>query len=108
MNRIISSARVATERAPRYGKQLVSHLGRRAAGVWDPDTGTGTLDMNEHTVHVGFTSTPQALLIELHADESDVDAFEDVVGRHLVGFGARDELEVRWSRADGSPGTRQG
>jgi uncharacterized protein len=29
---------------------------------------------------------------------------EDVVGRHLVRFGERDELVVSWVRADGSPG----
>jgi hypothetical protein len=30
-----------------------------------------------------------------------------VVGRHLVRFGTRDELVVRWVRADGSPGSEQ-
>ena len=32
------------------------------------------------------------------------DLIEDVVGRHLVRFGARGELVVRWLRPDGSAG----
>ena len=32
---IVSTAGVATERRARYGKQLVSHLGRKSVGVWD-------------------------------------------------------------------------
>jgi hypothetical protein len=37
----------------------------------------------------------------------DLARLEDVVGRHLLRFGARDELHVRWSRSDGQPGTEQ-
>jgi uncharacterized protein len=33
-----------------------------------------------------------------------IDRFENVVGRHLVFFGKRDELVVQWERADGTPG----
>jgi hypothetical protein len=29
----------------------------------------------------------------------DLDRLEDVVARHLVRFGTKDELEVTWSRA---------
>jgi hypothetical protein len=32
---------------------------------------------------------------------------EDVVGRHLVRFGTRDELVVRWIRSDGTDGSVQ-
>ena len=39
--------------------------------------------------------------------QDDADRLEDVVGRHLVRFGSRDELVVRWTRADGTPGTVQ-
>lgn len=32
---------------------------------------------------------------------------EDVVGRHLVRFGTRDELIVEWVRSHGGPGSVQ-
>jgi hypothetical protein len=32
---------------------------------------------------------------------------EDVVGRHLVRFGTKDELVVEWRRESGEPGTTQ-
>ena len=38
---IVSTASVATERGARYGKQLVSHLGRKSVGVWDEASGLG-------------------------------------------------------------------
>jgi hypothetical protein len=103
---ILSTATVATARAPRYGKQLVSHLGRRSVGVWDEATASGTLDMNDNAVHVTFNATPQALLIEIRS--TDAATYEDVVGRHLVRFGERDELAVSWERSDGTVGTSQG
>ncbi|HEX5144262.1 MAG TPA: DUF2218 domain-containing protein [Mycobacterium sp.] len=104
---ITSTAAVATSRAPRYGKQLVSHLGRRSVGVWNEDTATGTLDMNDNAAHVDLSCTPEALLIEITATDGDAATYEDVVGRHLVRFGERDELKVTWQRSDGSVGTTQ-
>jgi hypothetical protein len=105
---LTSTAAVTTGRAPRYGKQLVSHLGRRSVGTWNEDTATGTLDMNEGAAHVAFSCTPDALLIEITADDGDAATYEDVVGRHLVRFGERDELMVAWRRSDGTAGTTQG
>jgi hypothetical protein len=105
---IISTATVATARAPRYGKQLVSHLGRRSLGVWDETTASGTLDMNDNAAHVTLTSTPQALLLEIRSADADAATYEDVVGRHLVRFGERDELTVSWERSDGTAGSSQG
>ena len=103
---IVSTAAVATARAPRYGKQLVSHLGRRSVGSWDETTGAGTLDMNDNAAHVTLNSTPEALLIEIRC--ADAATYEDVVGRHLVRFGERDELKVSWERSDGTAGSSQG
>ncbi|CAN5692926.1 hypothetical protein BH09ACT7_BH09ACT7_00660 [soil metagenome] len=99
-----STASVATTRAPRYGKQLVAHLGRRSVGVWDETSATGTLEMNENTAHVALRTTPEALLIEITTADAEVATYEDVVGRHLVRFGERDELHVQWVRADGTAG----
>ena len=103
-----STASVPTTRASRYGKQLVSHLGRHSAGEWEDDAGSGSLTFNDDAVHVTFDSTPDALNIEIRAGEADIPTYEDVVGRHLVRFGERDALQVGWTRADGSPGTAQG
>lgn len=105
---IVSTASVATARAPRYGKQLVSHLGRRSVGSWDETTASGTLDMNDHAAHVTLNSTPEALLIEIRSADADAATYEDVVGRHLVRFGERDELKVSWQRSDGTAGSSQG
>ena len=100
-----STATVATDRAARYGKQLVSHLGRRATAQWDEQTGTGWIDFGE--TRAELAAGPEALDIRLSAAPDAVGRMEDVVGRHLVRFGGRDELTVQWVRADGSPGTRQ-
>ncbi|MET0898105.1 MAG: DUF2218 domain-containing protein [Mycobacterium sp.] len=104
----VSTASVATGRARRYGKQLVSHLSRRSVGVWDESTDTGTLDMSGDAAHVTLTSTPDALLLEISSTADNIATYEDVVGRHLVRFGQRDELQVRWERSDGAAGTAQG
>ena len=100
-----STATVATDRAARYGKQLVSHLGRRATADWDEQAGTGWIDFGE--TRAELTAGPDALDIRLSAAPEAVARMEDVVGRHLVRFGARDELTVQWVRADGTAGTRQ-
>ena len=100
-----STATVATDRAARYGKQLVSHLGRRATAEWDEQTGTGWVDFGESRAEL--SARPEGLDIRLSAEPDALARMEDVVGRHLVRFGARDELTVQWVRADGTPGTRQ-
>ena len=100
-----SMSTVGTDRAARYGKQLVSHLGRRATAEWDEEAGTGWIDFGE--TRAELSAAPDALGIQLWAESDAVARMEDVVGRHLVRFGARDELTVQWVRADGSQGTRQ-
>ena len=100
-----SSAVVATDKAARYAKQLVSHLGRRNGGDWSETEGRGWIDHGGGRTEV--STAAGGLALSLSTDDGDLDRLEDVVGRHLVRFGARDELRVQWSRADGSPGTRQ-
>lgn len=99
---IISTGTVATHRAARYGKQLVSHLGRKSVGNWDDTSASGTLDMGDGAAHVDLKTTPDALVIMIEAAESDIATYEDVVGRHLERFGERDELRVGWERVAGS------
>lgn len=100
-----STASVATERPQRYGKQLVSHLTKRATGSWDEGAATGFLDFER--AHADLSCTPTSLELTLACAPEDLDRMEDVLGRHLVRFGARDELAVRWTRTDGTPGTEQ-
>jgi hypothetical protein len=98
-----STAAVLTDRPARYAKQLVSHLSRRATGEWSDDSGTGTITFTGGAA----TLTAGEGVLELVVEGDDLDRLEDVVGRHLVRFGARDELVVSWQRGDGTEGTQQ-
>jgi uncharacterized protein len=100
-----SSADVATDRPARYGKQLVAHLSRRNGGErWD-DKKRGRIDLGGG--QVDLSCAPGTLQLKVDAEAEDLDRLEDVVGRHLVRFGARDELVVQWHRNDGTAGTEQ-
>ena len=96
---IVCTAAVATERGARYGKQLVSHLGRKSVGVWDEATGSGALDMGNSAAHVTQKITTDALVITVETADTDIASCEDVVGRHLERFGERDGLRVHWVRS---------
>jgi uncharacterized protein len=101
-----STASVPTERPARYGKQLVSHLTRRSgSGAWDEDGGTGWIEFTAS--RLTLVSADGSLDMELTTPAEDADRMEDVVGRHLVRFGTRDELVVRWIRSDGTDGSVQ-
>ena len=108
-----STAEVATERAARYGKQLASHLGHRLETQWDDGAGSGTIIFAEGLCRLDATGTALLLRIGLDASVAQesaaavFDSMEDVVGRHLVRFGSRDELVVAGQRSDGSPASRQ-
>lgn len=109
-----SSATVATDRPGRYGKQLAAHLGRRASSSWDDDAGTGEitfpfgraeLTAQDGALHLFVVGRPDAEPDLRGA--AGLDRLEDVVGRHLVRFGTKDELVVQWERSDGTTGSRQ-
>jgi len=101
-----SSASVATDRPGRYGKQLAAHLARRSTTEWDEATGAGWIQFTGG--RAALTAGDGTLDLHLTATEPEhLAVLEGVVGRHLVRFGARDELLVRWVRADGTAGTVQ-
>jgi len=100
-----STALVITGRPARYGKQLVAHLSRRNGGEWSDADHRGWIELGDGRAEVEATSDGLALTI--HTEDGDLSRLEDVVGRHLARFGARDELRVQWSRQDGTPGTFQ-
>jgi hypothetical protein len=105
MDQATSSAIVGTARPDRYGKQLVSHLGRRVGGEWNGAEGAGWIQFTFGRAEVA--SHPDALHLVVHGEAGQLATLEDVVGRHLARFGAQDDLVVRWSRQDGTPGTEQ-
>jgi hypothetical protein len=96
-----SHASVVTDRPDRYGKQLVSHLGRRNGGRWSPEDHRGWIDLGSGRATV--TSGDGRLELDLVAPAAELDRLEEVVASHLVRFGERDELAVRWTRA--APGS---
>lgn len=100
-----SEARVITDRPHRYAKQLASHLGRRSQASWDEEAGEGSLVFQNGAG--SLTATEGALLLTVEADAEHLGLLEDVVGRHLVRFGTKDELVVEWHRDTGAPGTTQ-
>ncbi|MEU6252749.1 DUF2218 domain-containing protein [Streptomyces sp. NPDC047043] len=100
-----SEARVATDRPHRYAKQLASHLGRRSETSWDEEKGEGGIVFQNGAGTL--TATEGALLLTVETDADNLALLEDVVGRHLVRFGTKDELVVEWHRDTGEPGTTQ-
>jgi len=100
-----STARVATDRPARYGKQLAAHMGRKITADWSEESGRGSLAFRAGTATL--VAEEGALLLTVEGEQAELPALEDVVGRHLVRFGARDELVVQWQRESGEPGTVQ-
>lgn len=100
-----SEARVSTDRPARYGKQLAAHLGRKIEASWSEETGRGELSFRAGTATL--VAEPDALLLTVEGAAGDLAGLEDVVGRHLVRFGTRDELVVEWHRDSGEPGLVQ-
>jgi len=100
-----SEARVVTDRPHRYAKQLASHLGRKVETSWDEETGRGALTFGLGSATL--TAEPGVLLLAVEGEAENLDRLEDVVGRHLVRFGVKDELVAEWHRDNGRPGTVQ-
>ena len=108
---LISVATVTTERAARYGKQLVSHMAHKITGSWDEEAGSGYLLFDREGPVLGrfdVIASPSDLRLELRTTPERADRLEFIVGIHLARFGARDSLAISWERTDGSEGTTQG
>ena len=108
---LIATASVPTERAARYGKQLVSHMGHKITGSWDEETASGYLLFDREGPVLGrfdVIASASDLRLELRTEPERADRLEFIVGIHLARFGARDSLAISWERTDGSEGTTQG
>ena len=108
---LASTASVPTQRAARYGKQLVSHMGHKITGSWDEEAGSGYLLFDREGPVLGrfdVIASASDLRLELRTEPERADRLEFIVGIHLARFGARDSLAVVWERTDGSDGSTQG
>ena len=108
---LIATASVSTERAARYGKQLVSHMGHKITGSWDEEAGSGYILFDREGPVLGrfdVIASASDLRLELRTEPERADRLEFIVGIHLARFGARDSLAISWERTDGSEGSTQG
>ena len=108
---LIATASVSTERAARYGKQLVSHMGHKITGSWDEEAGSGYLLFDREGPVLGrfdVIASASDLRLELRTEPERAAHLEHVAGIHLARFGARDGLTIAWRRSDGSAGSTQG
>ena len=108
---LISVATVPTERAARYGKQLVSHMAHKITGSWDEEAGSGYLLFDREGPVLGrfdVIASASDLRLELRTEPERADHLEHIAGIHLARFGVRDALTISWRRTDGSAGTTQG
>ena len=107
---LTSTAAIPTQRAARYGKQLVSHMAHKITGFWDEDAGIGYLLFDREGPVLGrfdVIASPSDLRLELRTTPERAAHLEHVAGIHLARFGARDGLTIAWRRSDGSAGTTQ-
>jgi len=108
---LASTAIVPTQRAARYGKQLVSHMAHKITGFWDEEAGSGYLLFDREGPVLGrfdVIASPSVLRLELRTTPERAAHLEHVAGIHLARFGARDGLTIAWRRSDGSAGSTQG
>ena len=90
-----SVAHIATTKPQRYAHQLVDHMGHKIETSWDGTT--GLLNFPERGV-VTLTLGDNELIASAEGPAEAMDKLEDVVARHLVRFGQRDELTCEWVR----------
>jgi hypothetical protein len=95
MTAVFSRAEVATTSPERYAKQLVAHLGRKISFATDGVISTATIGDATGQIIVG---DGVLTLTAAGDDPAAVAVVEDVLGRHLERFGARNELAVHWVR----------
>ena len=95
MSTFTSTGSAATDRPERYGSQLVKHFtAKDRPGAWED--GKGYVEFTAGTAE--FSVEPGALGLRVTAaDQDSLAQLRDVVERHLVRFGTRDELAVVWS-----------
>jgi hypothetical protein len=89
-----TSAFVLTSRPERYIKQLVSHFGNKVKTELTDQGGKLEFDFGICDLKAAPTGIE---LIGTAEDAAQLETLKDVVARHLVRFGANDELTVSWT-----------
>ncbi|WP_278313902.1 DUF2218 domain-containing protein [Lolliginicoccus levis] len=89
-----SVARIATDRADRYVKQLASHFGHKVPVVQEGRQVEILFDLGVAVCAAG--SRGITVTVQAH-QESDVAEVQEIITRHLEAFGQRDDLRVTWS-----------
>jgi hypothetical protein len=94
MTEFTSVGRSTTDRASRYGSQLVKHFtAKDLEGSWED--GRGFVKFSGGLAE--FEASDDFLTLRVvSSSEEDVARLRDVVERHLIRFGSRDELSVSW------------
>lgn len=94
MTEFTSVGRSATDRASRYGSQLVKHFTHKdLEGSWEDGRGFVRFSVGVAELEA---SSDALIMRVVSSSEEDVARLRDVVERHLVRFGTRDELSVTW------------
>jgi hypothetical protein len=97
-----SEALVATDRPARYLGQLVKHFSHKIETTLADDDTSGEVRFGTGTGYL--TAEPTGLRIRAVATDAEaLPRLQDVIARHLVRFGQRDELVVTWQ--DRQPAT---
>jgi len=101
---LLSVAVVTTDASERYGKQLLSHLGRKVQTEPLPDrpAPAGRL-LFAYGVGTVLPLPGELILRATAADQESLARVQDVLQRHLEKFGARRELTVSWGPVEPSP-----
>ncbi|AOZ73218.1 hypothetical protein BK816_07875 [Boudabousia tangfeifanii] len=107
MDQFVSATLVATDRPGRYAKQLASHMSRKISTAFDPNTGLGFLDFNGRG-RARLVALDEGLRMELFCEETEMPRLEQIIGSHLARFGWSEQMQVAWTRADGTPGDVSG
>jgi hypothetical protein len=95
---LASTAVVATGTPARYAKQLLSHVGRKATVEPLDDAPEGGRLVFAYGVGT-VRPAGDRLVLQASAESFEhLARVEDVLGRHLERFGARQELTVSWHR----------
>jgi len=91
---VSATAFVVTSRPERYIKQLVSHFGNKVKTELTDGGGRLEFDFGRCDLKAAPTGIE---LIGTAEDVAQLETLKDVVARHLVRFGANDQLSVSWS-----------
>ena len=91
---VSTTAFVVTSRPERYIKQLVSHFGNKVKTELTDEGGRLEFDFGICDLRAVPTGIE---LIGTAEDATQLETLKDVVARHLVRFGANDQLSVSWT-----------